>query len=438
MEKRLLFLAFGLILALQSTSFAQSTKQIRNLIEDSDILADHFTGFALYDCEKKEMIYSQNEDKYFTPASNTKLFTFYTALEMLGDSIPALKYVIKGDSLIFWGTGDPSLYRKDFNSDRVHFFLKQAPQKLFLAYDNYQGNFYGRGWPYGDYDAYYQAEINAFPFAGNLVTFRMDSLSHMLSVYPNYFTKLIDYDYNLRPKRYRISRSLFTNQFTQPNMPLTAGYEQQVPFKTSAAFIKTLLEDTLKRSVGLIEMKQPVTAKTIYSVATDSVLKAMMLPSDNFIAEQLLLVCSSILGDTLSTAKAIHYSEKHFLNDLPQEPMWVDGSGLSRMDLFTPASIVALLTKIQEKIPDENQLHQLFPAGGLIGTLKNAYKTDRGEAFVWAKTGSLTGVHNQSGYIITRKGKRLIYSFMNNSYIRPTAEIRAEMVRIMTAIREKY
>src|ERR1700741_348780 len=83
-------------------------RKIRKLFKHSLIVKDHFTGFALYDMDEKRMIYELNSDKYFTPASNTKLFTFYTCLKMLGDSIPAFKYVIRGDSLIFWGTGDPS------------------------------------------------------------------------------------------------------------------------------------------------------------------------------------------------------------------------------------------------------------------------------------------------------------------------------------------
>jgi D-alanyl-D-alanine carboxypeptidase/D-alanyl-D-alanine-endopeptidase (penicillin-binding protein 4) len=79
-----------------------------------------------------------------------------------------------------------------------------------------------------------------------------------------------------------------------------------------------------------------------------------------------------------------------------------------------------------------------MPAGGLTGTIKNAYKTDNGKAFVWAKTGSLSNNHNQSGYLVTRKGKRLAFAFMNNNFTRPTKDIRGEMVRVMTWIHETY
>src|SRR5476651_2711643 len=99
----------GLLLgscSIQSHSI--NKRNIKKQFEQSQVSNDHFTGFALYDMDQKKMVFELNSDKYFTPASNTKLFTFYTCLKMLGDSIPGLRYVNRNDSLIFWGTGDPS------------------------------------------------------------------------------------------------------------------------------------------------------------------------------------------------------------------------------------------------------------------------------------------------------------------------------------------
>ena len=87
---------------------------------------------------------------------------------------------------------------------------------------------------------------------------------------------------------------------------------------------------------------------------------------------------------------------------------------------------------------NDSLLHSFLPAGGVIGTIKSAYKTDRGLPFVWAKTGSLFNNHNQSGYLITRKGRHLAFSFMNNNFTRPSHEIREEMVRIITYLHDNY
>lgn len=46
----------------------------------------------------------------------------------------------------------------------------------------------------------------------------------------------------------------------------------------------------------------------------------MMHISDNFLAEQLLIMASSNLSDTLNTNKAIKYILKTDLGDLEQQP----------------------------------------------------------------------------------------------------------------------
>jgi D-alanyl-D-alanine carboxypeptidase/D-alanyl-D-alanine-endopeptidase (penicillin-binding protein 4) len=134
----------------------------------------------------------------------------------------------------------------------------------------------------------------------------------------------------------------------------------------------------------------------------------------------------------------INYSKEHFLNNLPDTPQWVDGSGLSRYNLFTPRSIVTLLSKILDELKNDDLVHSLLPAGGVVGTIKTVYKTDNGQPFIWAKTGSLSNNYSQSGYLITRKGKRLAFSFMNNNFTKPTRQVRDEMVRIMTYIHENW
>ena len=133
---------------------------------------DHI-GFVLYDPEKRQVMYDHQGDHYFTPASNTKIFTLYASLQLLGDSIPALRYQQRNDSLIFWGTGNPGfLYENTAREHKVYDFLKTHPQKLFFSPDNFQTEYLGPGWSWDDYNETYQIEKTPFPIYGNLVTVR--------------------------------------------------------------------------------------------------------------------------------------------------------------------------------------------------------------------------------------------------------------------------
>ncbi|WP_254659614.1 D-alanyl-D-alanine carboxypeptidase/D-alanyl-D-alanine-endopeptidase [Mucilaginibacter sp. PPCGB 2223] len=410
---------------------------VKKLFKQSAIVNDHFTGFALYDLDKQQMIYELNSDKYFTPASNTKLYTFYTCLRMLGDSIPGLQYVNRGDSLIFWGTGDPSFLQTDLKAVKAYNLLKNTTQNIYYSYGRYTGTFYGDGWPYGDYNDYYQAEITELPVEDNVAIVYADAAGE-LQVKPGFLKRYLRRDDTYKPGSFFVQRDILSNSFVYPNMPVPKKYRQEIPWKTSVQLTLELLQDTLHKTVGLVSLPIPGDAKTIYNAPADSVYKRMLQPSDNFIAEQLLLVCASTRFKTLSTDSVISYSVKHYLSDLPDKPQWADGSGLSRKDLFTPRDMVALLNKILAEVKDEKKLHGMMPIGGVAGTIRSAYKTDNGVPFVWAKTGTLANNHNQSGYLVTRKGKRLAFSFMNNNFTRPTREIRDEMVRIMTYLHDNY
>jgi D-alanyl-D-alanine carboxypeptidase/D-alanyl-D-alanine-endopeptidase (penicillin-binding protein 4) len=356
---------------------------------------------------------------------------------MLGDSVPALKYMIRNDSLIFWGTGDPSFLHSDLKGTNGYTFLKNSGKKLFFSPGNYTGTFYGTGWAWDDYNDYYQAEITELPIADNVAVIYADK-NDSLQIKPCYLKKYLKCDTLYRPANFRVKRDFVNNIFIYPFMPLPKSFKQEIPWKTSAGLTAALLQDTLKLPVTITHMPMPDNAKIIYNANADSVYKRMLQPSDNFIAEQLLLVCSSAKFKTLNTDSVISYSKAHFLNDLPDSVQWVDGSGLSRYNLCTPRDLITLLCKILDEVKNEELVHSLLPAGGTAGSIKRIYKTDNGKPFVWAKTGSLSNNYNQSGYLVTKKGKRLAFSFMNNNFIQPDTVVRDELVRIITFIHDSY
>ena len=406
-------------------------KSVYRKLNESPVFIHNHTGFSLYDISEKKTLLEYNANRYFIPASNTKLFTFYASLKILGDSIPAFHYQISGDSLILWGTGDPSFLNPDLPKSKAFDFLKNRPEKLYFSNDNFTGSFFGNGWSWDDYNDYYAAEISSFPIHGNIVRFTGNK-ENTLKVTPNFFSEKT-YNWS-KSATFSVQRDLGANLFSYPaGKEINPKYVQDVPFKTGAEVITGLLTDTLKKEVILINKPLTETAKIFYSLPADTLYKRMLHVSDNMIAEQLMLLNSNALSNNLNTEIGIDSVEKKYFFDLPDAPKWVDGSGLSRQNLFTPRSIVALLHKIYEIVPEE-RLFKLLPAAGKSGTLKNLLKTDK--PFIFAKSGSLNNNYCLSGFLITEKGKTLIFSMMNNNFVNSISDIRKEVIKILQEIRD--
>ncbi|WP_243732482.1 D-alanyl-D-alanine carboxypeptidase [Pedobacter metabolipauper] len=410
-------------------------RKVNRQFKDTKVFKQHHIGFALYNRETKNMIFEKDAEKYFTPASNTKLFTFYAGLKILPDSIPSLRFIERGDSLIFWGTGDPSFLQSNLKGTKAFDFLKISAKKLYYAAGRYTGDFYGKGWQWDDYNDYYQAEINELPILDNLI--QVKSKGNGIQVIPKLFEDCFSVDSADQGKTFSVTRHFNENVFKYPLTAIPASFTQQLPYKVSTTATIALLADTLGKEVGFLSMKMPSNAETVYNLKRDSVLKEMMLPSDNFIAEQLLLVYANQADLEMNAEKVIDYIEKNYLASLPDKPKWVDGSGLSRYNLVTPRDLIRLLELIYDEVNDPKKLFSMLPAGGMTGTLKNAYPRTN-DPFVFGKTGTVSNNHNQSGYVRTKKGKIYLFSFMNNNYVLPTAAVRTEMVRIITYIHENF
>lgn len=231
-----------------------------------------------------------------------------------------------------------------------------------------------------------------------------------------------------------VTRGLDDNQLTYFTGTPSAG-KWIIPFRSTTDVVIDLLSDTLKREVAEAAVLLSDEAKTFKSVPVDSLFKVMMQESDNFIAEQLLLQCAAVVSDSLKPDIAIKYVTEKWLADLPDKPRWVDGSGLSRYNLFTPRSVAVLWDKIYAQVPTE-RLFRLLAVGGERGTIKNWYKNE--SPYIFGKTGTLSNNHTLSGYLRTRKGKVLIFSLMNNNYLATTNDVRKRMEKILFTIYTRY
>jgi D-alanyl-D-alanine carboxypeptidase/D-alanyl-D-alanine-endopeptidase (penicillin-binding protein 4) len=411
-----------------------TTNQINTTFNNAEAFEQGFSGLAVYDPEKDKMIYARYSNKYFTPASNIKLLTFYAGLKVLGDSIPALEYVVKNDSLIFWGTGDPSFLNPDLPESKVYQFLKNSKEKLCYLPPAFTEEHFGPGWAWDDYNSYYSVERSAFPIYGNYVKFDFIPGLDIPKSSPSFFKDNLVMEPDASPG---IIRDPAANIFRHKTFIGNKVFSQIVPFKYSPELFVKLLSDTLKKPVELIRQKPEGFSeiKILYSLPADSLYKTMLQQSDNFIAEQILFMVSGKISDSLKTDLAIEHIKENFLKDLPDEPFWVDGSGLSRYNLVTPRFMVKLLEKINREVPQE-RLFELMAAGGKSGTIKNSYVA--GEPYIFAKTGSLRNNHSLSGYLKAKSGKVLIFSFMNSNYTVPSSEIKKQMELILRKIYEKY
>lgn len=428
-----LFLPLAALLVAALPAHAQLAERAAAL-RNNKALAGAHTGICIYDPVAGKYLYQYQDDKYFLPASNTKIFTTYTALTLLGDSVPAFRYQLTADTLYVQGTADISFLNPLFPQQQAFAWLRAAGKPIGLVPALNENPPMGPGWSWEDYETYYQPERNEWPMYGNMVTFyhrwKADSIA------PAFFNQapiLTGVDNTL--KEATPGRLLHSNQFYvhYPERNNNAT-EVQVPFITgSVQDLAVRLADTLHRSITVTATRDMSKAAVFYSRPVDEVLRTMMYESDDGMAEHMLMAASSRLLDTISTAKVIDYMLRHQLSNLPRDPHWVDGSGLSRYNLFTPRDIVTVLQKLYAGFGAQ-RVYKIFPTAGK-GTLSNYYAGM--ENAIYAKTGSFGDCFNLSGYLVTKKGRRLVFSVMVNNHNDKNSNIRAAVQTFLKSIYEK-
>ena len=443
-----LFTILSLSISFSRAQPAINKQALQQLLENKELKSAH-AGIYVYDDSSKKVIADYQSDKYFVPASNVKLFSLYAGMKYLGDSVKGMHFTQDDTAVFVFVTGDPTFLHPDFLSQPVFDFLKKSDKKIYLIsrFNQWRETPWGPGWAWDDYNDDYSAERSPFPVYGNFIRWNQQK-SEMnrnpafgptasVSSAPEIPWK-VRFSNDSLPKTFLVKRLMDSNVFLI-RLGKETDITQDVPFITNGMSAAVeLLQDTLGKPVAFkIDTKSPVhaawtSAGTIYSRPVDSVFVPMMYRSDNFFAEQTLLMVSEQELHFMKEDSIINFIVNGPLADLPQKPDWVDGSGLSRYNLFSPQDFVSLLMKFKNAF-GMDRMKRILPTGG-AGTLKNFYRAESG--YVFAKTGSMSGVLCISGYIYSTKKHLLEFSILVNNNKGGNSAIRREIENYIESLRK--
>lgn len=435
MKNIFLKIIFILNLFLAGCSYSKHIKHFaKNDVLNNPAFKTAHTGICIYEPATGKYLYNYQGDRYFVPASNTKLATCYAAMKYLGDSLVGLKYVERENEIIIYGAGDPTFLHPDFSQQRVYDFLKYTNKPILFDNNEWKEEMWGPGWSWDDYSDYYMPEKSALPVYGNIVRVA-DHVSDP-TVIPSFFKKDIELadsvNKNLFPAS--VKRNFFKNHFTITKGRADEHYTE-TPFHVNDSLIIQLLQDTLHKNIALADGATNLEKQHViemFSRPVDSMLRPLMHHSDNFFAEQTLLMVSERLLGVMNDEGIIDTLLKTDFKDLPQKPYWADGSGLSHYNLFSPKDFVFILNKLKNDF-GMDRIKNILETGG-SGTIKSYYKADSG--FIYAKTGTLSGVVAFSGFLYTKKNRLLIFSTLINNHNSSPVIIRKAIEKFIEEVKE--
>ncbi len=442
-QSHILFCIFLFLVFASCSIQKRISKSAKESVLKDPLLSTAHVGISIYEPATNKYWYNYQGDHYFVPASNIKIPTCYSAMKYLGDSLPGILKFENDTAILIIPTGDPTLLDPDFKNQPVINYLKSVNKKIYTTDLLWEEDALGSGWAWNDYNDDYMAERSPLPIYGNMIKWEQENTGNEPTII--YSIPEVNWEVNfdtIKSNNFSVTRNLCTNSYK-----IIEGNEkrreQDVPFVTNG--IQTALEllpDTIRKTISLASPKifqelfddKTAYVNLIYSQPTDSLLKITMHRSDNFFAEQSLLMISSRLLNIMNDRKIIDTLLKTDFKDLPQKPRWVDGSGLSRYNLFSPQDFVFIFNKMKNDF-GMKRIKTIFATGN-EGTLRNYYIPESG--YIFAKTGTLSGVVSLSGFLYTKKNKLLIFSVLVNNHNTSATNVRRAVEKFIEEIKNKY
>lgn len=432
-------------------------------------------GIKIVSLASGKVVFDDNSEKYFMPASNMKNFTVAAALEKLGAdyrfvtsvfaaAMPDADGIIKGDLRIY-GRGDVSI-STSFSEGNYYKGLDDLAARIaaagvkrvegsIVADDSYfRGDAIPGSWEWDDLQWYYGAEVSALPLNDNAVdlTVRAGTVGYpctvtLLPYNPIYRVKnLCTTAVAASPRTLKIVKVLGQNQLEiTGSIPVgNAGFNGAVtvtrPAELFAAILKQRLElkgitvvgqYKIYSSSAALPSAQPVEITKLESSPLSLIAAKTMKPSQNMYTETLLWTLGEdarnrICVPTISPAGPIPQQDsseigiaevKNFLLGIGVAADGIiqyDGSGLSRHNLITPNAVVQLYVYMSKQSKYSQAWRDSLTIGGVDGTLANRFKGTAAAGNIRGKTGTIDQVSALSGYVTTAGGEQLVLSIVVN------------------------
>ena len=489
-----------LLLGAGGLAAATLAERVEAALEATPVARGAFWGIQAVDLASGKTVYELNPNRFFVPASNTKLFTTALALTALGPEAtfqtrvlatnpPDASGLVKG-ALRLVGGGDPNTtprtvpYRTGAAAGdplaAIHDLADQVAAKGVkrvagdIVGDDtwYVWEPYSEGWMMDDPVTSFGAAVSALAVNDNSQTLSVrpgaeagDPALWLLNPALEYYrienrvrTVAADGETSIHADRLPGSRTLrlwggipqrgrgedvalgIDDPALYAAMALRRALEDRGIAVDGAAVAEHLFPEEagdLRRAAAAAAVAAGVELARRDSAPLVECLRVVDKLSQNLHAEMMLRAVGRARRNVGSREAGLE-EMRTFLAEagIPAGAYdLVDGSGMARLNLATPAAVVSLLRHMYASRTRRDFL-SLLPVGGEDGTLAARFTGAALTGRVHAKTGALAHVSALSGYAQRPNKTWVAFSILVNNYDGQPAEIRKAMDRVCALIME--
>jgi len=385
---RLFFIIFSL-----NVISAEAPEKIIKEIDDliSEVPASTKMAILIYNPLMQDTLVSINHTESMIPASNTKLFTTATALEIMGGNYLLSTKILADDDDLSDGIIEGNIYIKGFgnptfSSDDLENLVNQLYQSGLrkvtgnaVGDDTYFDDVYSRD----DWISEERANVKLPPISALVIDRNRTIVSKK------------------RRGRYR---NYFVNVENPPLFAAKKLMEKLIAYGIEVEG-KSISGQTIDNAKTLVES----------SIELRELLKEINKSSDNFYAECLFKTLGSVSSGQQGNS---FFSTQAILNYIDDNNIYstgtkiVDGSGISRFDQVTAGALVGLLEKVYFNIKQFDDFYNSLSIAGIDGTLRKRMIGTPAENNFRGKTGTLNGVSSIAGYVTTADDDDIIVCMM--------------------------